>query len=146
EMWSIAVTNTAKYTPNAIIQIGNEWFGPVRQDTMRPNYWISYVDNGNPVQLRRGVLGTIRENHSASDPVIPTFLAKDVNGWPSGGYCLGDGDRVTLVDATNFKDTARIRHAGPFATPNVFQGWPNNWSITGGTQIAALWDHATRDW
>src|SRR6185295_11775408 len=76
EMWSIAVTNTAKYTPNAIIQIGNEWFGPVRQDTMRPNYWISYVDNGNPVQLRRGVLGTIRENHSASDPVIPTFLAK----------------------------------------------------------------------
>jgi hypothetical protein len=156
-LWSVAATNANNYpcplgatTDGTIIQIGDEWFGPVRPfPNAGETFWVSYVNGTKPVPLQRGTMGTARSAHSPGDPVIPTFLAIDVNTWPSKGYSVGAHDRVTLTDAQNQKQTAKVRHAGPPAPPNQVPNW-GSWTVTGGNppakQIVALYDHAQRDW
>ncbi|MBI3858216.1 MAG: hypothetical protein HY293_21245, partial [Planctomycetes bacterium] len=147
ELWSVAVSNTANYPSPTIVQIGDEWIGPVQRDPSGKNFWVSFVKpGGQPVRLSRNILGSLPQNHSAADKIIPTFLCRDVNNWPSRGHSVGAGDRVTLTDAANQKAVARVQRAGPLAPPGQFPSWPGNWQVNGATQMAALTDFVTRDW
>jgi hypothetical protein len=60
---------------------------------------------------------------------------------------LGRGDRVTLVDATNYKEMARVRNASPPPPPNGQPAiWPtNNFQLPGNHQLAALENQVTRE-
>ena len=144
QMWSIAVTNFNNYPQNTVIQIGDEWFGPVRRDPTGKMFWVGYLDGTTPFNFPRGTLATVPSAHSAADLVIPTFMAKDVNTWPSNGWAAGPGDRVTLVDAMNQKEIARVRQASNLLKTTPRGGWDP--SLQGASQLIALWQHAARPW
>jgi hypothetical protein len=148
-MWSVGATNLNNFPSPTIIQIGDEWFGPVQRDPSGKNFWVGFMNGPNPVNFRRGnaCFASIQGNHSAADKVMPTFLGQDVNNWPSQGHAMGPGDRVTLTDAANQKMTARIRRTSPDPVqPGQPPIWPGDFSIQNATQVAALADHASRDW
>jgi hypothetical protein len=148
-LWSVAASNLTNYPSPTIIQIGEEWFGPVQRDPSGKNFWVGFMNGTTPVNFRRGnaVFASLQQNHSAGDKVLPTFLGQDVNSWPCRGYSMGAGDRVTLSDAGNQKASARIRRTNPPPTPAGQPPiWPGEFSIQQATQVAALYDFATRDW
>jgi hypothetical protein len=156
-LWSVAATNSTNFpcgaggagnTQGTLIQIGDEWFGPVQPVVNGGvTYWVSFVNGTNPIPLRRGTLATVPSAHSTGDPVIPTFLTTDINTWPCRGFSVGGGDRVTLTDSANQKQSAQVRRVGLVgAQPGDIPGWPPNWNGPGQTQIAALYDGQNRDW
>lgn len=148
-MWSVGVSNLNNFPSPTIIQIGQEWFGPVQRDPTGKNFWVGFMNGGAPVNFRRGnaVFASVQSNHSAADKVMPTFIGQDVNNWPCQGHSMGAGDRVTLSDQANTKMSARIRRTGPYP-PKAGQPaiWPGEFTIAGATQIAALDDFASRNW
>jgi hypothetical protein len=156
QMWSIAVTNLNNYPSPTIIQVGDEWFGPVLKDPTGKNFWVGFMNpTGNvPENFQRGYqcLYSIPQSHTSTEKVIPTFLGRDVNSWPSQNLAsMGAGDRVTLVDASNQKASARIRRASTDPRPNLTPppAQPVSFGIQGNpqpSQIVALYDHATRAW
>jgi hypothetical protein len=135
-MWSIPVTNFNNFPQNTVVQIGDEWFGPVRKDPTGKLFWVGFVDGTTPFNFPRGTLATAPSAHSAGDLVIPTFMAKDVNTWPSNGWAAGPGDRVTLVDAMNQKEIARVRQASNLLKTTPRGGWDP--SLQGASQLIAL--------
>jgi hypothetical protein len=148
-LWSVAASNLTNYPSPTIIQIGEEWFGPVQRDPSGKNFWVGFINGTQPVNFRRGnaVFASIQQNHSSGDKVLPTFLGQDVNNWPCRGHSMGAGDRVTLTDASNQKASARIRRSSPPPPPAGQPPiWPGDFSIQQATQVAALYDFATRDW
>lgn len=149
QMWSVAANNLNNFPSPTIIQIGDEWFGPVQRDPSGKNFWVGFMNGQNPVNFRRGnaCFAKVPSYHSAGDKVLPTFLGQDVDSWPSNGHAMGPGDRVTLTDAANQKMVARIRQTSPDPQPPGQPPiWPGEFSIQGATQVAALYDFASRDW
>jgi len=158
ELWSVGVDNANNFpcgpggpgnTQGTIIQIGDEWFGPVQPvQNAGGTYWVSFISGNNPIRLRRGTLATVPSAHSAGDQVLPTFLTTDINTWPCGGYSVGGGDRVTLTDRANQKESARVRRIGLVgAQPGDRPDWPRPaWNGPNQTQIAAMYDPVARDW
>ncbi|HLY74299.1 MAG TPA: hypothetical protein VKU80_09295, partial [Planctomycetota bacterium] len=150
-MWSVAATNLNNYPQIAIVQVGNEWFGPVQKDPSGKNFWVGFMNGPAPVNFERGYncLFSIPSSHSAGDKVLPTFLGRDVNAIPSATLAsMGAGDRVTLVDGTNQKAVARVQRTSTDPQPQGIPGWAGSFQIVGGaaSQIAALNDFVTRDW
>jgi hypothetical protein len=145
QMWSIGVTNFNGFPqPNTVIQIGDEWFGPLRLDPSGKNFWVGFVDGTTPFNFPRGTLATVPAYHSAGDMVLPTFMARDVNSWPSYGWASGAGDRITLADAANQKQVARIRQASNLLKTAPPGGWDP--SVAGRSQLVALTQPASRPW
>lgn len=146
-MWAVPVTDTNNYDSPTIIQIGDEWFGPVQRDPVRPTYWISFVNAGQPVNLRRGngVFASIPGAHAAGDQVIPTFLCREVHPQVNNEN-LGRGDWVTVTDAQNNKEQQQVNHASPFHAPaGTTPIWPEaSWNWPGTWQIAAFRDNVSR--
>lgn len=150
-LWSIAVTNTTNYPSPTIVQIDDEWFGPVWKDPTKPNFWISSVNTGAPLPLRRGnpVFGSIPGAHSGGAKVIPTFLAKESDpSAPGNRLNMGRNDWVTVLDAQNAKERQRVRNAGPPPNPPPGQPptWGGNYNIQGGGQIVAFESDVSRDY
>jgi hypothetical protein len=148
-MWSVATNNMTGFPSPTIIQIGDEWFGPVQKDPSGKNFWVGFMMGQNPINFRRGnaCFASVQQDHQASDKLLPTFLGQDVNNWPARGFSMGAFDRVTLTDAANQKMTAQIWRTNPFPQPPGQPPiWPGNFNIQNATQIAALKDPATRDW
>src|SRR5207249_2015560 len=150
-LWSLAVTNTTGFASPAIVQVGDEWFGPVWRDTTKANFWIVSLNNGAPLPLRRGnaVFGSFPGAHNAGDKVIPTFLAKESDpAAPGNRLNMGRNDWITVSDASNGKEQARVRNAGPPPPPPPGQPptWPGNYTIQGGGQIAAFENEVTKDY
>jgi hypothetical protein len=143
-MWAVATTDTTNYEDHTIIQVGDEWFGPVQKDQLRPGYWISYVFSGSPVNLRRGLacFGTAPSAHSAADPVIPTFTVQA----PAPMENLGRGDVVTIMDAQNNKECHTVNLVSPLhAGMNAY--WPENgWNWAAPLQIAAFRQNVAREY
>ncbi len=147
-MWGFSTTDTdpQRYDPVSILQIGDEWFGPLRpDDNGRAGYWIPFVYSNNPVSMRRGitVFMSIPGAHSKGDEVIPTFLVRD----PEGTESLGRGDLVTVMDAMNNKEVRTVNHASPVKVP---QGqtplWPEDrWRWQAPLQIAAFRSNVSRE-
>jgi hypothetical protein len=150
-MWSLPVTNYTNYPSPTIVQIGDEWFGPVWKDPVKPNFWISTINAGAPLPLHRGnaVFGSFPGAHNTGDKVIPTFLAKESDPQaPQNRLNMGRNDWVTIVDSQNMKEQQQVRNAGPPPQPPQGQPpiWPGNYAIQGGGQIAAFQDNVTRDY
>lgn len=148
-MWGVPTTDTSNYDSPTIVQVGNEWFGPVQRDPVRPTFWISYVVGGNPYPLLRGnsVFASLPGAHSAGDPVVPTFLCRDVHPQVRAEN-LGRDDWVTVTDAANNKEQRQVNHASPFRVrPGETAIWPeNSWTWPNGYQIAAFKDNVSREY
>jgi hypothetical protein len=148
-MWSVAANNMAGFPSPTIIQIGDEWFGPIQKDPSGKNFWVGFMNGQAPVNFRRGnaCFASIQQDHQANDKVLPTFLGQDVNRWPANGFSMGAFDRVTLTDAANMKMTAQIGRTNPFPPPPGQPPiWPGYFNIQNATQVASLRDNASRDW
>ncbi|HLY09040.1 MAG TPA: hypothetical protein VKW04_07055 [Planctomycetota bacterium] len=149
-MWSVAATNLTGFPSPTIIQIGDEWFGPIQKDPSGKNFWVGFMLGTTPVNFRRGnaCFASIQQNHSSGDNVLPTFLGQDVNNWPAlGGHSMGPFDRVTLTDGANMKATAQIGRTSPDPPPpGQPMTWPGFFSIQNATQVAALRKPQNRDW
>jgi len=148
-LWSVATTDFTGFPSPTIIQIGDEWFGPVQKDPSGKNFWVGFMMGTTPINFRRGnaCFASIPQNHSPSDPLLPTFLGQDVNNWPAKGNSMGAFDRVTLTDAANQKMPAQIGRCSPYPQPPGQPAiWPGNFSIQNATQVAALRQPASRDW
>lgn len=137
-IYAVPVTDLTGYLSPTIIQVGDEWFGPVQRDPAGRPFWTSFVVNDGgtmrPLPLRRGpaVFGTPLQNHSPGDPVLPTFLVSDTSLSPAR-YNLGRYDRVTLVDSSNYREIHRVRQAGP----------PVSWTNSSGTWTQTVWTGMT---
>lgn len=137
-IYAVPVTVLDGYLSPTIIQVGDEWFGPVQRDPAGRPFWTSFVVNDNgtatPLPLRRGpaVFGTPLQDHSPGDPVLPTFLVSDTSLSPTR-HNLGRYDRVTLVDSSNYREIHRVRNAGP----------PVSWTNTTGTWTQVVWTGMT---
>lgn len=138
-MWGIAASDTTNYLSPTVIQIDNEWFGPVYRDPDHPNHWIGHVNAGIPGPLLRGaqVFQTIPSSHAANAEIIPTFAVRETD--PSvTRRNLGPGDRVTITDALVQSEYKRLCWAAE-------QG--NGWQISVGQgQLAAFLDNVPRDY
>jgi len=148
-MWSVAASDFTGFPSPTIIQVNDEWFGPIQKDPSGKPFWVGFMMGTTPINFRRGnaCFASIQQDHDASQPLLPTFLGQDVNTWPAHGHSMGPFDRVTLTDASNQKATAMIRRTSPFPPPPGQPAiWPGNFSINNATQVAALKDNATRDW
>ena len=146
ELWCVPVDSYANYLDGTIIQAEDEWFGPVWKDKDRINYWIPFDPNTNTVlPLIRGgaVFGSRRMAHVTGEPVIPTFVARESD--PGVGMeNLGRDDIVTITDAENNREQARVRRASPPA-------WGGTLTIAlagggGNAQLAAFWDNVQREY
>lgn len=149
EMWAVPVSATANYLTPTLIQVGDEWIGPVQVDTGRP-FWIPYPalqGGGNPRQLPRGALGTPRGDHVTTDKIIPTFLAREVDP-DLGRKNLGRYDMVTLIDGQNGREQQVVRRgSGESLQPGspVYTGQPTS-TAPWGAQIAAFYENVSRPW
>jgi hypothetical protein len=152
-LFSVAATSMNGFDTSAsIIQIGDEWFGPVQRDPLGKPFWVGFVNAQKPMRFERGYncCFSIPSSHSAGDKVLPTFLGRDVTFFPSGNRAsMGAGDRVTLTDSSNAKVTARIRRTSTDPRPQNIQTDGTSYQVQiggGGGQIAALWDVVARNW
>lgn len=136
-LWCVPTTNTNNYLSPTIIQIGNEWIGPVVRDPLRPTFFIGYVSGTAPLPLMRGVLSTGASAHSTVEDIIPLFAARETD-MAVNRHNLFMNDRITLTDASNNKEMHRIRWRslanGPFAF-NMAE-----------TQLAGLASQVLRDY
>ncbi len=153
-MWGIPVTNHTNYLTPTIIAIGDEFFGPVQKDPTKANFWISFVNGGQPLALQRGnsVFASIQQAHSAGEQVMPTFLCRDADPQGGGGlFNAGRYDRVTITDAQNNKEQQRVRISGPPPPPPPGQPqiWPGNYQVQAGggnEQIVSFDANVIRDY
>ncbi len=161
DMWSVAVTNRMGFDDEGILQLGEEWFGPLQGITHQGrDYWLPYLDTSvnpaRPLRLLRGleVFGTIQNAHSAGDKVIPTFLSKCLEDWPPNIQPMGRNDWITLTDGGNQRDLRRVLMTNP-ANPPSTQTWPDpanfpnqypQYTLKRNHQLAALDDFVTRDY
>lgn len=143
EMWGIPVTTNTGYCPpnqGTVIQIGDEWFGPVQPDSARQDFFIPYTTllaSGAPRRLPRAALWSAQTPHAAADKVVPTFLARETD-LDVNRYNLGPLDLVTLVDASGNPEQQIVRRAVRDNPPGI------QFSVNDG-QLAAFYDWVSRD-
>jgi hypothetical protein len=136
QMWCVPVTNTNNYLSPTIIQIEEEWIGPVQRDPVRPGFFIGVVQSGTVLPLWRGVLGSSQTSHAQSEAVLPLFGARE-SDMAVNRHNLMRYDRVTLLDATNYREQHRIRRATLGSGPFTFN--------MGDTQLAGFWAGVAKD-
>lgn len=142
ELWCVPVSGYADYLSPTIIQAEEEWFGPLWKDPERPNYWIPF-DGQNFYPLIRGgaVFGSKQSSHAALEKVIPTFIVRESD--PGVNFeNLGRWDVVTIQDAANNREQARVRRVSA-------PGWSGIFSIAGAgsnPQLVGLWDFVSREY
>lgn len=141
EMWGIPVSNTGGFANPTIIQVENEWIGPIYVDPNRP-FFIPKVTGGIPFSLNpcRGIMVGGRGNHAAGVAVVPVFAAREAD-LLSNRHNLFPGDRITVADAANNRERHQVRNVWHPQTPNL-----SPWAIgTVNVQLAALFSPAFRD-
>lgn len=149
QLFSVYVDSTVNYDSPTIIQVDDEWIGPVQRnpDASKPNFWVGFVMTGTgspvPVAPQRGVLFSVQKGHAVNEDVIPTFMAHDTNTGDTRFNCERE-DRVIVVSETNAKERRRVRRSSLVQSAiflgTVFQGaQPRD-------QLAAFWDNVSRDY
>jgi hypothetical protein len=107
ELWSIAVsTLDNRMTLPTIIQINQEWFGPVNHPQVSPPapqaFWIGCTVNGRPVSIMRGwdwmtpLPANVRW-HEPGEPLMPIFATREVDPKVRRTN-LGRHDSVTTIN------------------------------------------------
>ncbi|HKS16831.1 MAG TPA: hypothetical protein VJU16_05935, partial [Planctomycetota bacterium] len=120
ELWSIAVTSkdTRISTPT-IIQIKEEWFGPVTLANsplgVPHSFWVGCLVQGRPVSIMRGLdwltpLPAQIRFHEPEEPLCPVFAAREVD--PNRRRTnLARYDSVTVLNADYEKESHIICRA-----------------------------------
>lgn len=142
QLWGFHVTDNTNYLTPTVLQIDDEWFGPVMKEGT--DGWRGFVIQRNnltvPVPMFRGkqpgvggnLFGTLNAAHATGSNVIPTFALADTQA--------GDGDTVTFVEqdpAT--REERQVRHVR----------WVPNLGIGNATPpflLAALSSFTTKEW
>jgi len=120
ELWSIAIsTLDTRMTTPTIIQIKEEWFGPVTHATgpsgVPQKFWVGCLVNGRPVPIMRGWdwMTPLPQNirfHEPDEPLIPVFAAREVDPLRRRTN-LGRHDSVTVLNADYEKESHTICRA-----------------------------------
>ena len=104
ELYSIRVSDNTNYPSPCLIQIDDEWIGPVQWgDT--PEYFTGVVNGTTPMDMNRGAYNAATP-HTPGRLIIPVLAARYAT--------VGPGDTVTLVEddqTTNPKEIKQIRNA-----------------------------------
>lgn len=173
EMWGVPVDNHNDFMQQAVIQVGDEWIGPVQKDG-RPDFWIPFptmTSGGNFETLqgnrrgrrtRRGALWTMPAAHNRSEKVTPTFMAREmdpnITRYNMGVHAqpgipplrIPDAqDMVTVTDGMNNKEQAIVRR-GVWEQPNEQrQIYSNNVVYNfqpNNAQVVAFYDAVRNDY
>jgi len=97
-LFAIKVSSNKEYLNPCIIQIDDEWFGPVQKFDV--DYFTGIIQNGQPVQLGRGYGGTEKQAHVGGAMIIPVF---GISG------TANRDDKVTIIDGNNNKEEQTLR-------------------------------------
>ncbi|MFH1230724.1 MAG: hypothetical protein V1709_04420 [Planctomycetota bacterium] len=120
-LYSLRVDDHTNYPDMDIIQIDDEWIGPVQktqQDGL--NFFTGIVSGGNPLDISRGYFyGPVK--HDAGALIIPVLAtAFTSQSYPGPGTARNDV--VTIIEAdqtTNPKEEKTIRNAFAFMGNNL---------------------------
>ena len=114
--WSIAVsTLDNRMTLPTIIQVNQEWFGPVNHPAAAPpvpqQFWIGCLLNGKPVPIMRGLswftpMPPNVRYHEPDEPIMPIFATREVDQKVLRTN-LGRNDSVTVVNQ-NYEKEAHL--------------------------------------
>jgi hypothetical protein len=121
ELWSIAVTEADPLPSPTIIQLGTEWFGPVKLATNTPGpaqYWVGCtVDSAVPplapcaIRFNRGnVWYTPVMAHTPMERVVPIFACREMDPTVPRAN-LRHGDPITVTDVNNYREMHTVTHA-----------------------------------
>ncbi|MBI5780019.1 MAG: hypothetical protein HZA49_11285 [Planctomycetes bacterium] len=104
QVFSIQVSDTTNYNSPAIIQIDDEWFGPLQKAITNTNFFVGPIANGAPSILARGWVSS-PTTHSPDTPIIPVFFAQHPY--------TGKNDTVTIIESNqaNPKEEKTVRNA-----------------------------------
>jgi hypothetical protein len=126
DLWSIAMdTLDNRMTLPTIIQIKEEWFGPVTHPTMpvpaSHQFWIGCVVQGRAVPMMRGIdWMTLPVSHEAGEHLMPVFSAREVDQQVRRTN-LGRYDGVTVLNADYKKESHIVCHALTIEELNQFK-------------------------
>ena len=119
-LWSIAVsTLDNRMTLPTIIQVNQEWFGPVNHPATPPGvpqqFWIGCLVNGKPVSIMRGMswftpLPANVRWHEPDEPIVPIFATREAD-LKVLRTNLGRNDSVTVVNQNYEKEAHLVCHA-----------------------------------
>jgi hypothetical protein len=100
---SIKVTDNKNYLDQTIVQIGNEWFGPLQREGLK--YFVGAVQAGVGYRIQRGFAWT--------SVITPTFGAELIPVFAVSSSCCGSGDSITIIeqDQTKIKEEMVINIA-----------------------------------
>ncbi|MFH1228760.1 MAG: hypothetical protein V1701_12770, partial [Planctomycetota bacterium] len=104
DLYSIKVSDNTEYPSPCLIQIDDEWIGPVQKGATT-EYFTGVVSGAAPLDLNRGLYNQAVA-HTAGALVIPVLRVRDLT--------CGRGDVVTIVEndqLTNQKELKTIRNA-----------------------------------
>ena len=105
ELYSIRVDSTANYPSPTLVQIDDEWFGPLAASGEKPEYFTGVINGGRALDIWRGyVSGPI--THYAGALLIPVLAPMRPT--------VGKDDIITIIEAdqtTNPKEQKVVRNA-----------------------------------
>ncbi|HEU4338682.1 MAG TPA: hypothetical protein VFS19_01325, partial [Planctomycetota bacterium] len=137
-LWSIAVTTLdSRMTLPTIIQINQEWFGPVTHAApagVPQSFWVGCKVNGRPVPIMRGwdwmtpLLNNVRY-HEPDEPLMPIFATREVDP-KIRRTNLGRNDSVTVLNNTYQHETFIVCRA---ITTEELNQWKYIQNPMGGT-------------
>jgi hypothetical protein len=110
ELWSIAMdTLDTRMTVPTIVQVKEEWFGPVTHPTTpvpaNNQFWVGCLVNGRAVSIMRGwAWMTEPVKHEIGEPLIPVFATREVDPRIRRTN-LGRHDPVTVVNPSFEKES-----------------------------------------
>jgi len=143
QVFSIQVSDTTNYNSPAIIQLDNEWFGPLQKAITRTDFFVGPITNSIPSILARGWVSNPAA-HSPDTPVIPVFFAQ----YPY----TGKNDTVTIIESnqTNPKEEKIVKNAVNKNRAPVFLfsgSIPDSYSASGtAPSLFAFRDNLTRNY
>lgn len=144
QVFSIQVSDTTNYNSPAIIQIDDEWFGPLQKAITRTDFFVGPITNGAPSILARGWVVSNTASHSPDALVIPVFVAQ----YPY----TGKNDTVTIIESNqaNPKEEKIVRNAVNKNRAPVFLfsgSIPDSYSASGtAPSLFAFRDNLTRNY
>ncbi|MBI4833701.1 MAG: hypothetical protein HY811_02620 [Planctomycetes bacterium] len=129
KLYSLKVTDNTNYPDRGIIEIGDEWLGPVQREGT--DYFIGIVNGTTPLNFQRGLYWTGAMTQTVGSKIMQVIAAKSPY---SGG-----GDRVTIIEPDQTLDKeeciiSRLRYINNqwllTFTDNVSREYPVDNNIT----------------
>ncbi|MFH0889290.1 MAG: LamG-like jellyroll fold domain-containing protein [Planctomycetota bacterium] len=112
-IFSVLVDNNTNYPSPVIIQIDDEWIGPLQ--TLDSEFFTGIVSGGSPLDIIRGWVSDPKSHTDTTAPIIPV-LATVLTG-------TAKNDVVTIIETdqtTNPKEEKTIRNSWTDGSSNLF--------------------------